>query len=64
MNGIEIEFTEKEKLIMLRKRKHISQGQVACHLGVTQAYISIFENDHYKWNDNMFTRYKTFIENY
>lgn len=60
----EIEFTEKEKLIMLRKRKRISQGQVASHLKVTQAYISIFENNHYEFNEELYSRYKTFIENY
>lgn len=62
MDGIE--FTEKEKLIMLRKRKHISQGQLANHLGVTQAYVSIFENDHYEFNDKLYSHYKNYIENY
>lgn len=60
----EIEFTEKEKLIMLRKRKRISQGMVASHLKVTQAYISIFENNHYEFNDKLYTHYKNYIENY
>ncbi|RIJ65314.1 helix-turn-helix transcriptional regulator [Rummeliibacillus sp. POC4] len=60
----EIEFTEKEKLIMLRKRKRISQGQVACHLGVTQAYVSIFETGKYEFNDKLYTHYKNYIENY
>lgn len=62
MNGIE--FTEKEKLIMLRKRKGISQGQVASHLGVTQAFISIIENNHYEPSDKLYSRYKNYIENY
>lgn len=60
----EIEFTEKEKLLMLRKRKGISQGQLASHLSVTQAYISIFENNHYEFNDKLYTHYKNYIENY
>ncbi|WP_146553428.1 helix-turn-helix transcriptional regulator [Rummeliibacillus sp. SL167] len=59
-----MKFTEKEQLIMLRKRKKIPQGEVASHLEVTQAYISIFENDHYKWNDKLYSRYKNYIENY
>ncbi|WP_150284752.1 helix-turn-helix transcriptional regulator [Rummeliibacillus sp. TYF-LIM-RU47] len=60
----EIEFTEKEKLIMLRKRKRISQGKVASQLGVTQAFISIFENGKYEFKESMYSRYKNYIENY
>ena len=60
----EITFNEIEKLIMLRKRKRISQGKVASHLGVTQAYVSIFENGIYNWNDRLYSLYKDYIENY
>ncbi|MFJ8263315.1 helix-turn-helix transcriptional regulator [Rummeliibacillus sp. NPDC094406] len=60
----EIEFTENEKLIMLRKRKHISQGQVASILEVTQAFISMVENGKCQFNDKMSSSYKNYIENY
>lgn len=59
-----MKFTEKEQLIMLRKRKKISQGQIAQALNITQAYVSLFENNHYEFNDKLYSRYKNYIENY
>lgn len=56
-----MKFTEKEQLIMLRKRKKISQGQIAQALNITQAYVSLFENDKCDFNHQLFYKYKAYI---
>lgn len=59
MNGIEI--TENEKLIILRKRKNISQQEVAKKLMVSQAYISMFENGKENMREDLLEKYKQYI---
>lgn len=59
MNGIEI--TENEKLIILRKRKNISQLEVAKKLMVSQAYISMFENGKEIMREDLLEKYKQYI---
>lgn len=60
----DFKFTEKEMLLILRRRKNISQQQVAKGINVTQAYVSNFENNNLTWHDPLFSRYKEFIKNY
>lgn len=59
-----IDFTEKDMLLILRKRKAIKQQEVAEALKVTQGYVSNFEINRQFWSNELYENYKKFIENY
>lgn len=54
-------ITDLEQLILIRKRKNITQNEVAKYLKVSQVYISNYENNKEIMRDDLKALYKEYI---
>ncbi|MGF9975323.1 helix-turn-helix domain-containing protein [Viridibacillus arvi] len=55
---------EKDYYLIMRKRKKITQIQVAQGMGISQAFVSYFECNKWIFTDEQFKKYKVYIETY
>lgn len=53
--------TEKGYFFLMRKKKKIRQQEIADHLGLTQAYISMFETGVKEFPKKHVEKYKQYI---
>jgi transcriptional regulator with XRE-family HTH domain len=53
--------TEKDYFLLMRRKKKISQHEIATHLGITQAYISYFETNTKPMSQHYVEQYKKYI---
>lgn len=56
-------ISQKEYLIILRKRKRIRHKDLCHHLGISQSYLSMYENDKRVFSDELEKKYRDYIEN-
>lgn len=56
-------ITEKEYYIIKRKRKGITHIELSQHLGVSQSYISKYENNKRVFSRELERKYRKYIEN-
>lgn len=59
-----LEINEREKYIILRKRKKIKLSEIAKHLNVTISAVSQFERNIFDFKGNKEDLYIEFITNY
>lgn len=53
--------TEKDFYMLMRKKKKIRQHEIAEHMGITQAYISMFETNVKQMPEHHIEKYKSYI---
>lgn len=61
---LDLQIDEKDLLKIMRKKKKITQYDIAKELGVAQAEVSYLENDQKKFSNGQYEKYKDFIVNY
>lgn len=59
-----LKLSEKEMLAFIRKKKGISQLQLAKFLGISQSYMSQLETGERYFQENRFKQYKEYIIKY
>lgn len=61
---LNFKLTELEKLTILRKKKGISQQEMAKVLNCNQSYVSYLERNQRRFHADRYNKYKQFILNY
>lgn len=61
---LDLQIDERDLLKIMRKKKKITQFDVANEMGITQAEVSYLENRQKAFSDERYEQYKNFIINH